>query len=158
MSEVFSIECGVYSDGSKKSFAVIECTNGTFAICHGGRLLTIPPVAFEPLHNFLRQQIEGGQDAVVSKAGCTTQPSAAEAGKAMPADAPALYDGWNCGNRKLQAQLAIAFIASGRAAARDASDVEYLAEQAGPAFTAAAIQRLIPGFLVEGLTDDDLPF
>lgn len=158
MNEVFAIQYGTHLNGQPLIFSITESGDGTFGIANGGVWAVIPPIAYEPLLEFLHRQIVVDKDPVVSKAGWTPKPSTAEAGRAMPQDAPAVDDSWNCGNRKLQAQLAIAMMTSGKAAARDACDIEYLADRAGPAFTATAIQRLIPGYLVEDLTDDELPF
>lgn len=144
---------------SNANFSVTESEDGALGIATDGMWIRIPYQAWQALHDILLDQIEahgGCPSCATNEADADRQGEIAEAlDKPEPTKA---QDDWHCGNRKLQAQFAVAMLAAGKASANDAVDLEYLAQQSGPAFTRAAIGRLLPGMPIDDLQDDDLPF
>lgn len=74
MNEVCSIEYGQHLGGAPLIFSITESGDGSFGIANGGVWVSIPPIAYELLHNFLRQRIDGANPPPFVSSAVETSP------------------------------------------------------------------------------------
>lgn len=146
MKTIFSLTYPVAPNMPDADFAVTESEDGAIGIASGGAWVRIPFQAYEQLHAFLRDQMVrqgGGNPCLENPEGVTVK-------------GESVAEGWHCGNGMLPEKFVMAAIANNPEAAslEVMQELDHIAWQAGPAMTAAAIERLLP----TPLDDTEIPF